>query len=317
MSDRWSMKTITIVTPCFNEEVNVDDIYNQVKAIFAQLPQYQYKHLFIDNCSTDATVAIVKRLAEQDKNVQLIVNNRNFGHIRSPYYGLLQAKGDAAILIAADLQEPPELIKEFIQKWEAGAEVVVGVKNQSKESKIFFAIRKFYYMLVSKVAEVELIKNYTGFGLYDKKVIQVLRELDDPFPYFRGLIPELGFKTEKILHVQPVRKRGFSKNNFYALYDMAMLGFTSNSKVPMRIAAMLGFSLAALSLVISMFYLILKLLFWNSFSIGVAPVVVGLFFFFSMQLFFLGVLGEYVNQILVQVRKRPLVVENERINLDD
>ncbi|CDZ76220.1 hypothetical protein BN59_00487 [Legionella massiliensis] len=310
------MKTITIVTPCFNEEVNVDDIYTQVKNVFAQLPQYQYKHLFIDNSSNDSTVALIKKLIEKDKNVQLIVNNRNFGHVRSPYYGLLQAQGDAAILIAADLQEPPELIVDFIRKWEAGAQVVVGVKNQSKESKIFFAIRKFYYMLVTKIAEVELIKNYTGFGLYDKEVLKVLRELNDPYPYFRGLIPELGFKTDRVFYIQPQRKRGFSKNNFYALYDMAMLGFTSNSKVPMRLAALLGFSLAALSLFVSFFYLVLKLVFWNSFSMGVAPVVVGLFFFFSMQLFFLGVLGEYVNQILVQVRKRPLVLENERINLD-
>lgn len=310
------MKTITVVTPCFNEEDNIIDIYQQIKVIFEGFPQYNYQHLFIDNASTDKTVSLIKTIIQQDSKVQLIVNARNFGHVRSPYYGLLQVKTDAAILIAADLQEPPEVIKEFIKKWEQGAEAVVGVKPQSKESKLFFLIRQFYYSLVTKVAEVNLIKNYTGFGLYDKKILNILRELDDPHPYFRGLITDLGFYTVKVSYIQPTRKRGFSKNNFYALYDMAMLGFTSHSKVPLRFATLFGFGLAIFSLLISVFYLIRKLLYWNSFAIGMAPLVIGLFFFASVQLLFLGVLGEYVMQVLAQVKKRPLVVEKERINLE-
>lgn len=309
------MKTITVVTPCYNEEENVEDVYKQVKAIFAQFTEYEYKHLFIDNCSKDSTVSIIRSLIEKDPNVQLIVNNRNFGHIRSPYHGLLQSTGDASILIAADLQEPPEIMKEFIHHWENGVEVVVGIKPQSKESKLFFAVRKLYYTLVTKIADVTLIKDYTGFGLYDKRVLDSLRDLYDPLPYFRGLIPELGFKVAQIPYIQPRRKRGFSKNNLYDLYDMAMLGFTSHSKVPLRLAALSGFVMAFFSFLVSLYYLIRKLLYWDSFSIGVAPLVVGFFFFISIQLLFLGILGEYVMQILVQVKKRPLVVERERVNI--
>lgn len=311
------MNTITVVTPCFNEEDNVDDIYEQVKKVFQGLTQYQYRHLFIDNASTDKTVEKIKRLIHQDSNVQLIVNNRNFGHIRSPYHGLLQATGDAVILIAADLQEPPDLILEFIKHWENGYKVVAGVKNQSKESKIFFLVRRIYYKLVSKMAEVPLISNYTGFGLYDQSVIKVLRNLSDPYPYLRGLFPELGFSMATETYVQPRRKRGFSKNNFYALYDMAMLGFTSHSKVPLRLATFFGFGLGCLSLLISFLYFILKLVFWNSFSIGLAPLIIGVFFFSAVQLFFIGVLGEYIAQILTQVKNRPLVTERERLNFED
>lgn len=310
------MKTITIVTPCYNEEENIEDIYEQVKAIFLQIHGYTYKHLFIDNSSNDRTVSIIKSLIDRDPNVQLIVNNRNFGHIRSPFYGLLQSTGDAGILIAADLQEPPILIKEFIYHWQNGAEVVVGIKPQSNESKFFFAIRKIYYALVSRIAEVHLIKNFTGFGLYDRKVLSLLRKLYDPLPYFRGLIPELGFEVVEVRYVQPRRKRGFSKNSLYDLYDMAMLGFTSHSKVPLRIAAISGFIIAFFSFMIGIYYLTRKLLFWDSFSIGIAPLVIGFFFFISIQLLFLGILGEYVMQILVQVKNRPLVVEKERINFE-
>lgn len=310
------MKTIVIVTPCMNEEENIEDIYNQVKNVFTEFPNYRYKHLFIDNASTDRTVTIIKNLIKQDKNVQLIVNNRNFGHIRSPHYGLLQSEGDATVLIAADLQEPPELIKTFITLWEEGNLAVVGVKKQSKESKFLFTVRNIYYKLLSKMADVPLINNFTGFGLYDKKIINLLRDIDDPYPYFRGLISELGVHVIEVPYVQPLRKRGHSKYNFYSLCDVALLGFTTHSKVPLRLATLSGFFLALMSLFISLIYLLMKLFLWNSFSIGIAPIVIGLFFFTAVQLFFVGMLGEYIAQILIQVKKRPLVIEHERINVN-
>jgi glycosyltransferase involved in cell wall biosynthesis len=309
-------KVITVVTPCFNEEENVFDIYKQVKNVFSKLQAYDYKHLFIDNASTDNTKQYLRELANQDSNVQLILNNRNFGHIRSPYHGLIEAKGDAVILIAADLQEPVELIFDFISKWEDGYDIVIGVKPESKESKLFFFIRKIYYFLVTLIAEVDLIKNFTGFGLYDRKVLDALKKLEEPSPYLRGLVSELGFNIYQLPFVQEKRKRGFSKNNFYALYDMAMLGFTSHSKVPLRMASIAGGIISIISLCISLFYLVRKLIDWDSFSLGIAPLVIGFFFFGAIQLLFLGLLGEYVMQVLDQTKKRPLVFERERINFD-
>lgn len=308
------MKLISIVTPCYNEEENIEEIYRQVKSIFDGLKSYAYEHIFIDNASRDRTVAILKGIAAKDKNMKIIVNSRNFGHIRSPYYGLLQTKGDAATLIAADLQDPPSLIVDFIKKWEEGYKVVVGVKEKSEESFIFFAIRKFYYNLVSRLSDTELIKNFTGFGLYDKEVVDTLRKIDDPYPYFRGLIAELGFETAQIEYKQPSRKRGFTKSNFYTLYDMAMLGITNHSKIPLRMAAMIGFVVSLISLLVGLFYLIYKLIFWERFALGTAPLVVGIFFIAAVQLFFIGIIGEYVGSIHTQVLKRPLVIEKERIN---
>ncbi len=308
------MKSITIVTPCFNEEENVLELHEQIKNVFSELPNYSYEHIFIDNASSDKTVEIIREIAQKDKRVKLILNTRNFGHIRSPFYGLLQGKGDAVIFLASDFQDPLSLIPEFIHKWEQGHKIVVGVKNESRESPLMFAIRKAYYNLVTKIANVKLIKNFTGFGLYDQSVIQILREFDDPYPYFRGLISEVGFEVIQIPFVQPTRKRGITKNNFYALYDMAMLGITSHSKVPIRLATMAGFGLSLMSLVIAMLYLLLKLTFWQSFSLGIAPILIGLFFFSSVQLFFIGLLGEYIGAIHTQVMKRPLVIEKERIN---
>jgi polyisoprenyl-phosphate glycosyltransferase len=310
------MKKISIVTPCYNEEDNAQEVYNQVKAVFAGLPAYAYEHIFIDNASTDTTVSILKGIALTDPNVKLIINSRNFGHIRSPYYGMLQGKGDAVILLVADLQDPPELIKMFLEQWEAGFKIVAGVKPQSQESPLMFAVRKTYYGLVAKISEVKLISNFTGFGLYDQKVIEVLRGIDDPYPYFRGLVCEIGFDVATISYVQPTRKRGITKNNFYSLYDMAMLGITNHSKVPLRLATLAGFAVSLLSLMVSIIYLILKLAFWDSFVIGTAPVLIGLFFFSSVQLFFIGLLGEYLGAIHTQVRKMPLVVEKERVNWD-
>ncbi len=310
------MKYITVVTPCYNEEDNIEEVYRQARAVFESIEGVSYKHLFIDNFSSDKTPDILRRMASEDPNVQVILNARNFGHIRSPYHGLLQAEGDAAILLVADLQDPPELMREFVQYWKEGAKLVVGVKPSADESGLMFAVRRAYYRFITRIADVKLIQNFTGFGLYDRRVLEVLRKIDDPYPYLRGLVSEVGFEPIKLPYNQPLRKRGITKNNFYSLYDMAMLGITSHSRVPLRIATIAGFFLSGLSLTISLVYLLLKLVFWNQFAAGTAPILFGLFFFASIQLFFIGLLGEYVGAILTQVMKRPLVVERERINLD-
>ena len=312
----FGLKRISVVTGCFNEEENVNELYEQVKAVFVNLPQYEYEHIFIDNASKDRTVVILKEIAHKDHRVKIIVNTRNFGHIRSPYHALMQATGDAVISIVADLQDPPTMIKEFINKWEEGYKIVIGVKTQSEESPLFFAIRRAYYTLVGRLSEVELIKNFTGFGLYDQKVIEILRSIEDPYPYFRGLICDIGFQRAVIEYVQPSRKRGFTKNNFYDLYDLAMLGITNHSKVPLRLATMTGFIVAIISLVVALGYFGYKLVFWENFQVGMAPLVIGLFFFSSVQLIFIGIIGEYIGAIHTQVLKRPLVIEKERINFD-
>jgi glycosyltransferase involved in cell wall biosynthesis len=310
------MKSISIVTPCFNEEENVVEVYERVKKIFSEHPAYKYEHIFIDNASTDRTVEKLREIAKSDKNVKVIINSRNFGHIRSPFYGLLQANGDAVILLVSDLQDPPELISQFISKWEEGHKVVLGIKAKSKENKLMFLFRKFCYRAIKKISDVTLINDFTGFGLYDKKIIDALRQIDDPYPYFRGLISEVGFKPYKIEFVQPARKRGKTKNNFYTLYDIGMLGVTSHSKVPMRIATLVGFALSFLSFIIAIAFFIAKIIFWNKFALGIAPIIIGLFFFSAIQLFFIGLLGEYVLSIQTRVMKRPLVIEEERINFD-
>ncbi len=308
------MAKISIVTPCFNEEPNVRLIYEVVKNVFSDLPQHSYEHIFIDNSSMDRTVEELRKISGIDKNVKVIVNVRNFGHIRSPYHAFLQATGDAVVIIAADLQDPPDLIPEFIKQWENGYKVVMGVKVKSKESKIMFNLRKLYYRTLATISEVELIENYTGFGLYDRQVVEVFRELDELLPYFRGIIPELGFESAKVPYVQQAREKGHSKNNLYTLYDMAMLGLTSYSKAPLRLATMFGFFTGFVSFLIGMFYLVYKLIYWKSFTLGLAPMVIGLFFFGSIQLFFLGLVGEYVGAIYTRVIKRPHVIEKERIN---
>lgn len=310
------MPLISVITPCYNEEGNAENIYKAVKEVFDGLPNYRYEHIFIDNCSKDRTVEILKGIAARDKNVKVIVNARNFGHIRSPHHALLQSKGDASVIIVADLQDPPALIAEFIKKWEEGYKVVLGVKTQSEESALMFAIRKIYYHFIGKVSEIELTKNNTGFGLYDKVVVDVIRKIDDPYPYFRGLISDIGFESAKIQYKQRARKRGITKNNFYTLYDIAMLGITNHSKVPLRLATMAGFAMSAISLFIAFGYLVAKLVFWSWFTVGTAPILIGVFFFSSVQLFFIGILGEYIGAIHTQVLKRPLVIEKERINFD-
>ena len=310
-------KHISVVTPCFNEEENVRELYEVVKGIFAKLPQYTYEHLYIDNCSKDATQTLLREIAARDKNVKAIFNTRNFGHIRSPYHGLLQSRGDASIWMASDFQEPPDLIPQFLEQWEAGYKLVLGVKETSSEPVLMFTLRKIYYTFVNRIAgEVELIKNATGFGLYDRKVLDTLRQINDPYPYTRGLIADLGYDSAKVVYHQERRRRGITKNNFYTLYDMAMLGITNHSKVPLRLATMLGFAMSFISFIAAIVYLVVKLLFWYRFAAGMAPILIGLLFFSSVQLFFIGLLGEYIGSIHTQVRKLPLVVEKERINFD-
>jgi polyisoprenyl-phosphate glycosyltransferase len=311
------MKLITIITPCYNEEENVEETYRQVKALFDSLGKYRYEHLFIDNCSRDKTVEILRGLAEKDKNVKVIVNSRNFGHIRSPHHALLESRGDAAIFVVADRQDPLTLIPTFLEKWEQGHKMILGIKARSKESPVMFAIRRFYYSLASRLSEIDLIENFSGFGLFDRVVVNAIREMNDPYPYGRGMLAEIGFDPIRIEYTQNRRERGITKNNFYTLYDMAMLGITSHSKVPLRLATMLGFAMSALSLLVAIGYLIYKLLFWDRFVVGVAPLVIGIFFVSAVQLFFIGILGEYIGFIHTQVLRRPLVFEKERINFDD
>ena len=309
-------KTITVLTPCYNEEENVREVYLQVRAAIAKAGDYKYEHLFIDNASTDNTLNELKALAARDRNVKVIRNTRNFGHIRSPMHALNNSSGDAVIGIVADLQDPPEMIVEMIRKWEEGYPVVICVKISSGENPLMFWIRKRYYKLVQRLSGVETYENYTGFGLYDRKVVDVIKSFADPYPYFRGMIAEAGFRHYDIPYHQPARKRGFTKNNFYALYDMAMLAITNLSKVPLRIGDFLGICGALVSIMVSVGYLVYKLIFWNRFSVGIAPLVIGVFFILSLQMLFLGFIGEYIGTIHTMVQDRPLVVEQERVNFE-
>jgi len=307
-------KFISIVTGCYNEEENVEILHDEIIAAMAEMPEYEYEHIYIDNASTDQTIALLRIIAAQDKHVKVILNSRNFGHIRSPFYGLLQAQGEAVVSLSSDLQDPPSMIKDFIKKWEEGFMVVMGVKTSSQESRLMYALRTMYYKFLAKLSDVQLVENFTGFGCYDQRVIKILREMNDPYPYFRGLIADIGFPAAKIEFNQPKRKKGITKNNFYTLFDMAMLGFTNNTKIPLRLATMFGFFSAVLSFLIGLFYFIYKLVNWQNFQLGSAPIAIGLFFFGAIQLFFLGIVGEYIGAIYTQVLHRPLVVEKERIN---
>lgn len=315
------MPFLSIVTACFNEEENVEETYRRVREVVGSLPPrdgepYTYEHVFIDNASSDRTVEILRRICAADANVRVIVNTRNFGHIRSPFHGLLQARGDAVISIVADLQDPPEMIRDFVARWEDGYKVVVAVKEESREKRVMFFVRGMFYRLIDRLSEIPLVRNFTGFGLYDRVVMDTLRDIDDPYPYFRGLICDLGYERAEVPYTQPRRARGITKNNFYTLYDMAMLGITNHSKVPLRLAAMAGFLLSILALLIALVYLAIKLMFWDTFELGLAPLVIGVYFFGSVQLFFIGIVGEYIGSIHTQVYHRPLVIEKERINFD-
>ena len=307
------MKLISVVTNCYNEEDNVEDLYLKVKSIFRDLKGYDYEHIFIDNASQDKTVPILKRLAKEDKDLKVIVNIKNFGPERPPYHALLQSRGDAVISLVADFQDPPELIKDFIKKWEEGYKVVLGIKARSEENLIMRMVRKAYYFLINKFSDTQ-IKNFTGFGLYDRSFIDILRKLDESSPYLRGLVADFSTERTEVKYVRPKRRKGKSHNSFYDLFDMAMLGFTSHSIMPLRLSVFIGFSMALVSLIVAIVYVILKLLFWYSMPMGIAPLIIGIFFFSAVQLFFIGMLGEYVGAIYTQVKKRPLVIEKERIN---
>jgi glycosyltransferase involved in cell wall biosynthesis len=307
-------KLISIVTPCYNEELNVRELHARVKKVMEAMPQYDWEHLFIDNASKDDTVGILRELAAVDFRVKIIVNSRNFGPLRSPVHGLFQASGDAIILLFADLQDPPELLTEMIKEWATGTPVILPIKKSSEENGLMFWVRTQYYKLVHRLADMETYDHFTGFGLFDRKVIDIARNFDDSNPFFRGMIAEIGFPYKKIVYDQKRRMRGFSKNNLYVLYDVAMLSITNVSKVPLRLFTFFGFGCAFLSILSSIGYLIYKLVFWDRFNVGMAPIVIGFFFLTSVQLIFIGILSEYISAIHTQVMKRPLTVERERIN---
>ncbi len=310
------MKTICVVLPCYNESGNILPLYQRITAAFATIPDQPYSLLFCDNASTDSTVAEIKTIAATDARVQLIVNVRNFGILRSGLHGFLSAQGDALITMVSDLQDPPEMIPEFVSRWHQGFKIVIGIKPESREHRLMSLVRRAYYKLIGRLSEVPLIENFTGFGLYDREVVEQVRATGDRHLYFRGLIADLGYPRAEIPFVQPRRERGVSSNNFYSLYDLAMLGITSHSKVPLRLATMAGFCLSGLSLLVALFYLVAKLLFWNRFPANTAPILIALFFFASVQLFFIGILGEYIGVILTHVTRRPLVIEKERMGFE-
>lgn len=310
------MKTISVVTACFNEEGNVEELYRQVRDAIRTAGAYRYEHIFIDNASRDGTVAVLKRIARADRNVKVIVNARNFGHVRSPMHALMHTRGDAVIGIVADLQDPPELIPELIRKWEEGYAMVLGVKSESQEGRLMFWIRRQYYAWIQRLSTINTFENFTGFGLYDRKVIEAVRSFGDPYPYFRGVIAEIGLPHYELRYEQRRRTRGKTKNNFYTLYDVAMLGVTNLSKVPLRFVTILGFVCSLLCLLVGCGYLIYKLIFWSNFSVGIAPLVIGLFFLGSVQLLSMGILGEYIGAIHTNVQRRPYVVERERLNFE-
>jgi glycosyltransferase involved in cell wall biosynthesis len=310
-------KLITIVVPCFNEEENVRELHRRLRLTADQLPEYRFNFLFIDNASKDGTVMVLRELAAVDPAVKVIVNARNFGPVRSPMHGLLQAEGAAVGAVAADLQEPPELFVEMIRKWETNIPIVAGIKISSDESWLMYRIRTAYYRLVGRLANVEVLQHHTGYGLYDRSVIEHMRtEYRDPYPYLRGIIAEIGLPYATVSYNQSRRERGITKINIYTLYDVAMLGITNLSKVPLRLVIFGGFVSALLSFLAGVFYFVYKLAFWNSFTVGIAPLVLGLFFMGSVQMIAIGIIGEYVGSIHTFVQNRPLVTEQERINFE-
>lgn len=310
------MKKISVLIPCYNEESNVKLMAEAIVKELQNLQNYDYEIVFIDNYSTDNTRNLLEEICAENHKIKAIFNVRNFGQANSPYYGLLQTTGDCTISMCCDFQDPVELISEFIKEWENGYKIVVGIKSKSKESRIKYAFRKIYYKLLNKMSGVPLIEQFTGFGLYDKKFIDILRNLDDTTPFMRGLVAEFGYKRKEIEYVQQKRKSGKSKNNFFSLYDYAMLSFTSYTKFGLRVATFSGIIIAFISFIIGLVYLIYKLTHWYSFSAGMAPMLIGTFFLGAIQLFFIGFLGEYIMAINERVKHRPLVIEEKRINFN-
>lgn len=312
------MKKISILVPCYNEEENVVPLSEEiVKTLTTQLPQYDYELVFIDNCSKDTTRAKIIMLCEQNKKIKAIFNSKNFGQFNSPYYGITQTTGDCTICMCADFQDPVEMIPRFVEEWEKGYKIVCGIKVTSKENKLVYALRSFYYRLIKKMSDVEQIEHFTGFGLYDKSFVKVLRELDDPTPFIRGIVAELGPERKEVPYEQPKRRAGKTKNNWYTLYDAAMLSFTSYTKIGLRLATFMGVICSIICFLIGLVYLILKLMYWDNFPAGMTPVLIGVFFLGSLQLFFIGLIGEYILNMNARLMKRPLVVEEKRINFED
>lgn len=311
-------KKISVMIPCYNEEANARPIYEAVRdELQRSCPNYNYEILFIDNKSQDSTRAILRQICAEDRHVKAIFNCRNFGQFNSPYYGLQQTTGDCTILLCADFQDPVEMIPRFVAEWEKGYRVVIGQKTRSHENKFVYFLRGCYYKLIRKMSNVEMIEQFTGFGLYDRSFLDVLRKLGDPSPFLRGLVAELGPEYKAIPYTQPQRRAGKTSNNFYSLFDAAMLSFTSYTKVGMRIAEFAGFGIALLSFAIGMFYLIAKLLYWDSFVAGYAPTMIAVFFMGGVQLAFMGFIGEYILAINERVKNRPLVIEEERLNFEE
>lgn len=312
------MKKISVVIATYNEQDNIMPMVEYLEKMFTeQLPNYDYEIIFADNDSNDLTRVHIMKACEANKKIKALFNAQNYGSVRSSINGLLSATGDCVVKMCADFQDPPELIPEFVGHWEDGHKIVLAIKEASKENKIMYSIRKLYYYIIDKITDINHIDNFVGYGLYDKDFIEIVRQLNDPMPYFRGIVAEMGYKYKEVLYVQPKRKSGKSKFNFYRLYDYAMLGITAYSKVPLRMMTFIGFVSSALSFIAGLIYLIMKLVFWNSFDMGMAPMVIGIYFIGSLQLLFLGIIGEYILNINTRVINRPLVTIEKRINFDE
>tara|TARA_Y100000389_G_scaffold204882_1_gene260419 strand:- start:4369 stop:5307 length:939 start_codon:yes stop_codon:yes gene_type:complete len=310
------MKKISVLTPTYNEEENIVMLCKKIKDEFKGL-NYDYEHVVIDNNSSDNTISIIKKLCQNDKNLKLIVNNKNYGHLNSPYYGLMQTSGHATILMASDFQDPPELISKYIELWEKGHKVILAQKNQSDENFLIKNVRKFYYKFLSKISDTNLTINTTGAGLFDQSIIDLLKKIEDPIPYLRGLVCELEGDIKLLKFDQPKRILGKTKNNFFSLIDVGLLGLVKHSKIPLRLMVIFGMLASIVSILVSIVFLFYKLFYWDSFDLGVAPIIVGLFFISAIQIFLLGLLGEYISVLLSHTRKLPLVIEKERINFED
>ena len=311
-------KLVSVATGCFNEAGNIRELYERIKAVFAGHPQYDWELVIADNHSTDGTVEVLESLAAADRRVKVIFNSRNFGHLRSPFNAVLNTSGDAVAIMVSDLQEPPEMLHEFLVRWEAGIPAVCGVRSESGEAAPVSGMRKLYYRMLRRVSDdAEVIPDFTGFGLYDRKVIDAIRRFDEPYPYLRGLLSEVGFERVLLPFRQQKRKAGRTKNNLFTLYDCAMTGFVNHTTLPLRLATFSGFVIAGASLAIALVYLVLKILRWQNFSLGLAPIMIGIFFLGAVQLIFIGILGEYLGAVWRQVKHRPLVIEERRLNFDD
>ena len=309
------MKKISVLIPCYNEEENVVPISEAViKTLTKDLPEYDYELVFIDNDSQDRTRSLIRQLCNENPKIKAIFNARNFGQFNSPYYGMLQITGDCVIEMVADFQDPVELIPQYVHEWEKGYKIVIGIKTSSKENRLMYWLRGCYYKMMKKLSDVEQIEQFTGSGLYDRDFIEVLRNLDDPTPFRRGIVAELGFKIKQIPYEQPKRRAGETKNHFYQLYDAAMLSITSYTKAGLRLATIFGSICSLISMVVAVVYLVMKLMYWDRFPAGMAPVLIGMCFLGSVQIFFIGLMGEYILSINARVMKRPLVIEEERLN---